>query len=164
MFEKLKEKGEAFRNLFKKDKDDEKEESLVDKTVSVIEARDEELEKTDKDKILLGQTEDTAETESIIDVLKKEEAEKEKDDDEDLDRKLKSIEKVLETFGDNPIGTPAKSPFSAKDVININEPVDFSALMAKRRASNSRCCECLKIIKFPLVECSIERRSSPKIS
>ena len=81
MFEKLKEKGEAFRNLFKKDKDDEKEESLVDKTVSVIEARDEELEKTDKDKILLGQTEDTAETESIIDVLKKEEAEKEKDDD-----------------------------------------------------------------------------------
>ena len=131
MFENLKEKGEALRNFFKKDKDDEKEESLVDKTVSVIEARDEELEKTDKDKILLGQTEDTAETESIIDVLKKEEAEKEKDDDEDLDRKLKSIEKVLETFGDNPIGTPAKSPFSAKDVININEPVDFSALMAK---------------------------------
>ena len=44
---------------------------------------------------------------------------------------MKSIEKVLETFGDNPIGTPAKSPFTAKDVININEPVDFSALMAK---------------------------------
>ena len=130
MFENLKEKGEALRNFFKKDKDDEKEESLVDKTVSVIEARDEELEKTDKDKILLGQTEDTAETESIIDVLKKEEAEKEKDDDEDLDRKLKSIEKVLETFSDSPI-KPASSPFSAKDVIKINEPVDFSALVAK---------------------------------
>ena len=40
MFENLKEKGEALRNFFKKDKDDEKEESLVDKTVSVIEAKE----------------------------------------------------------------------------------------------------------------------------
>ena len=131
MFENLKEKGEALRNFFKKDKDDEKDVSMVDKTVEVIEAKDKNLEKTDVEKLLLGETEDTAETESIVDVLKKEEAEKKEESDDDLDKKLKSIEKVLETFGDSPIGTPAKSPFSAKDVIKINEPVDFSSLMAK---------------------------------
>ena len=49
MFENLREKGEALRNLFKKDKDkdDEKDESIVDKTVEVVEARDKEAEKTD---------------------------------------------------------------------------------------------------------------------
>jgi hypothetical protein len=133
MFENLREKGEALRNLFKKDKDkdDEKDESIVDKTVEVVEARDKEAEKTDVEKLLLGRTEDTAETESIIDVLKKEEAEKKEEKDDDLDKKLKNIEKVLETFGDSPIGKTPKSPFPEKDIIKINEPVDFSALMAK---------------------------------
>tara|TARA_R100001086_G_scaffold187663_1_gene105709 strand:+ start:682 stop:1185 length:504 start_codon:yes stop_codon:yes gene_type:complete len=136
MFENLREKGEALRNLFKKDKDkdDEKDESIVDKTVEVIEARDKEAEKTDVEKLLLGKTDDTAETESIIDVLKKEEAEKKEEKDDDLDKKLKNIEKVLETFGDSggtSIGKAPKSPFSEKDVIKINEPVDFSSLMAK---------------------------------
>ena len=136
MFENLREKGEALRNLFKKDKDkdDEKDESIVDKTVEVIEARDKETEKTDVEKLLLGKTDDTAETESIIDVLKKEEAEKKEEKDDDLDKKLKNIEKVLETFGDSggtSIGKTPKSPFSEKDVIKINEPVDFSSLMAK---------------------------------
>tara|TARA_Y100000004_G_C8661915_1_gene305557 strand:- start:60 stop:545 length:486 start_codon:yes stop_codon:yes gene_type:complete len=130
MFENLKERGEALRDFFKKDKEEEKDNNIVDKTVKVLDAREKNLEeRTDVEK-LLGQTEDTSKTESIIDVLKKEEAEKKEDTEDDLEKKLASIEKVIDTFSESPI-KPAKSPFSAKDVIKINEPVDFSALMAK---------------------------------
>ena len=121
MFENLKERGEALRDFFKKDKEEEKDNNIVDKTVKVLDAREKNLEeRTDVEK-LLGQTEDT---------LKKEEAEKKEDTEDDLEKKLASIEKVIDTFSESPI-KPAKSPFSAKDVIKINEPVDFSALMAK---------------------------------
>jgi len=131
MFENLREKGNALKNLFKKDKEEEKEDdNIVDKTVKVIEAKEDFIKEATPEKILLGQTDDTGKTESIQEVLKKEEAEKKEDDDSDLDKKLASIEKVLETFSDSPI-KPASSPFSAKDVIKINEPVDFSALVAK---------------------------------
>lgn len=130
MFENLKEKGEALRDFFKRDKEEEKDDNIVDKTVKVLDAREKNLEeRTDVEK-LLGQTEDTSKTESIIDVLKKEEAEKKEDTEDDLEKKLASIEKVIDTFSESPIAS-AKSPFSAKDVIKINEPVDFSALMAK---------------------------------
>ena len=77
-FENLRKKGKAFLEFVKgekdKEKDKEKEDPIVDKTVKVFEAQEEY--DPSKQQIDLGKTEDTSTTETILDVLRKEEAEK----------------------------------------------------------------------------------------
>jgi|TARA_Y100000114_G_scaffold155653_1_gene180377 hypothetical protein len=134
-FENLRKKGKAFLEFVKgekdKEKDKEKEDPIVDKTVKVFEAQ-EEYEPS-KEQIDLGKTEDTSTTETILDVLRKEEAEKDEKNKEEkeksLNEKLADIEKVLETFSDKPLGK-AVDPFS-KTTIDIAEGPDFSRLVAK---------------------------------
>jgi len=131
MFEFLKEKGDALKNLFNKDKDkeEEKTEAIVDKAVRVFEAQ-EDYKPTEEQK-KLAETENIDEMETIKDVLRKEEAEKEEKKEKGLDEKLADIEKVISAFGSSQdLGSPAKSPFTDKS-FQLNKPIDFQTQVAK---------------------------------
>jgi len=131
MFEFLKEKGDALKNLFNKDKDkeEEKTEAIVDKAVRVFEAQ-EDYKPTEEQK-KLAETENIDEMETIKDVLRKEETEKEEKKEKGLDEKLADIEKVISAFGSSQdLGSPAKSPFTDKS-FQLNKPIDFQTQVAK---------------------------------
>jgi len=131
MFEFLKEKGDALKNLFNKDKDkeEEKTEAIVDKAVRVFEAQ-EDYKPTEEQK-KLAETENIDEMETIKDVLRKEESEKEEKKEKGLDEKLADIEKVISAFGSSQdLGSPAKSPFTDKS-FQLNKPIDFQTQVAK---------------------------------
>ena len=131
MFDFLKEKGDALKNLFNKDKDkeEEKTEAIVDKAVRVFEAQ-EDYKPTEEQK-KLAETENIDEMETIKDVLRKEETEKEEKKEKGLDEKLADIEKVISAFGSSQdLGSPAKSPFTDKS-FQLNKPIDFQTQVAK---------------------------------
>jgi len=131
MFEFLKEKGDALKNLFNKDKDkeEEKTEAIVDKAVRVFEAQ-EDYKPTEEQK-KLAETENIDEMETIKDVLRKEEAKKEEKKEKGLDERLADIEKVISAFGSSQdLGSPAKSPFTDKS-FQLNKPIDFQTQVAK---------------------------------
>ena len=129
MFEKLESVGEAFRNYFKKDKEED-ERSSVKKLVEFQEAEKEYKPTEEQQKI--SQIEDTGETESIKQILERESAKKEEEGKEkDLDEKLADIEKVLGKFGEQtPLGSTSM-PFDRTSIVELNKPIDFSKDIAK---------------------------------
>jgi len=129
MFEKLESVGEAFRNYFKKDKEED-ERSSVKKLVEFQEAEKEYKPTEEKQKI--SQIEDTDETESIKQILERESAKKEEEGKEkDLDEKLADIEKVLGKFSEQtPLGSTSM-PFDRTSIVELNKPIDFSKDIAK---------------------------------
>ena len=107
MFEKLKQFGEAFRMLGK----EEEQENIFDSEV-----QDQTTE------------EDTTE---IIET-KKEEKDKEKEAQDDLEKKLKSIEKVIETFSGSGGVTAIKNNSQLPAAVNLNQrPLDMGNTQAK---------------------------------
>ena len=129
MFEKLESVGEAFRNYFKKDKEED-ERSSVKKLVEFQEAEKEYKPTEEQQKI--SQIEDTGETESIKQILERESAKKEEEGKEkDLDEKLADIEKVLGKFSEQtPLGSTSM-PFDRTSIVQLNKPIDFSKDIAK---------------------------------
>ena len=129
MFEKLESVGEAFRNYFKKDKEED-ERSSVKKLVEFQEAEKEYKPTEEQQKI--SQIEDTGETESIKQILERESAKKEEEGKEkDLDEKLADIEKVLGKFSEQtPLGSTSM-PFDRTSIVELNKPIDFSKEIAK---------------------------------
>jgi hypothetical protein len=129
MFEKLESVGEAFRNYFKKDKEED-ERSSVKKLVEFQEAEKEYKPTEEQQKI--SQIEDTGETESIKQILERESAKKEEEGKEkDLDEKLADIEKVLGKFSEQtPLGSTSM-PFDRTSIVELNKPMDFSKDIAK---------------------------------
>ena len=129
MFEKLESVGEAFRNYFKKDKEED-ERSSVKKLVEFQEAEKEYKPTEEQQKI--SQIEDTGETESIKQILERESAKKEDEGKEkDLDEKLADIEKVLGKFSEQtPLGSTSM-PFDRTSIVELNKPMDFSKDIAK---------------------------------
>ena len=129
MFEKLESVGEAFRNYFKKDKEED-ERSSVKKLVEFQEAEKEYKPTEEQQKI--SQIEDTGETESIKQILERESAKKEEEGKEkDLDEKLADIEKVLGKFSEQtPLGSTSM-PFDRTSIVELNKPIDFSKDIAK---------------------------------
>ena len=101
MFEFLKEKGDALKNLFNKDDEKEDERSSVKKLTDFQEAKEAaDIALTEEDKKIQS-IEDTEQTESIKEILDRESAKKEKEGKEkDLEDKLADIEKVISTFGE----------------------------------------------------------------
>ena len=130
MFEKLESVGEAFRNYFKKD-ENEDERSSVKKLVEFQEA-EKEYKPTEEQK-KISQIEDVEGTESIKQILERESAKKEEEGKEkDLDDKLADIEKVLSKFGEQtPLGSSSQMPFEATSTIELNRPIDFRKETAK---------------------------------
>jgi len=129
MFEKLESVGEAFRNYFKKDKEED-ERSSVKKLNEFQEAEKEYKPTEEQQKI--SQIEDTGETESIKQILERESAKKEEEGKEkDLDEKLADIEKVLGKFSEQtPLGSTSM-PFDRTSIVELNKPMDFSKDIAK---------------------------------
>jgi hypothetical protein len=131
-FEKLREKGEALISFGKDKEVDTDDRSSVEKyddflkTTEVMEAG-----KT-ADQKAVESIDDTSVTESVKDVLGKEEKEKKEDKEDSLEKKLKNIEKVIETFGSGTKALPTGRLPGSDVNANINQrPLDMGQVQAK---------------------------------
>ena len=126
MFENLKTIGDAFKNFGNSNIDTEAVEvvdPLDEKIAERLKERDSELSDLS--------TKDVMEREKeVFDVKRKPE---EKKPDDSLEKKLKSIEKVIDTFsgGGEQLQVP-KNPLDSKSSDNINvKPLDMGSVQAK---------------------------------
>ena len=118
----LRQTGEALSSFGKKDED---------KDTDII--RVEDLEKKDPATEMV-ETGDASEAEKVF--QKKEgkivEKEKKEDTEDSLEKKLKNIEKVIETFGSKPTTLPSGRLPSSDINANINQrPLDMGQVQAK---------------------------------
>jgi hypothetical protein len=116
----LKTTGDALANIdySNTDAEDENERSTEESIKSVV------LDKTDDEKTI---------DESTSEVIKTETKDKEKESEDDLEKKLKNIEKVIETFSGSGGTTtiPNKSRLPAS--VNLNQqPLDMGNTQAKQ--------------------------------
>tara|TARA_R110000764_G_scaffold235515_1_gene330117 strand:+ start:433 stop:921 length:489 start_codon:yes stop_codon:yes gene_type:complete len=133
MFEKLTEIGEAFKSFGKKD-----DEVEIDERSSIEKLDDFNIEKDiisatqSKESKDIESIDDTSTTESVKDILIKDEKEKLEKKEDSLDTKLRNIEKVIETFSGAPeMGDiPKQDTGSASDNINV-KPLDMANVQAK---------------------------------
>ena len=133
MFEKLLEIGEAFKSFGKKD-----DEVEIDERSSIEKLDDFNIEKDiisstqSKESKDIESIDDTSTTESVKDILIKDEKEKLEKKEDSLDTKLRNIEKVIETFSGAPeMGDiPKQDTGSASDNINV-KPLDMANVQAK---------------------------------
>tara|TARA_R110001599_G_scaffold191996_1_gene387108 strand:- start:5 stop:493 length:489 start_codon:yes stop_codon:yes gene_type:complete len=133
MFEKLSEIGEAFKSFGKKD-----DEVEIDERSSIEKLDDFNIEKDiisatqSKESKDIESIDDTSTTESVKDILIKDEKEKLEKKEDSLDTKLRNIEKVIETFSGAPeMGDiPKQDTGSASDNINV-KPLDMANVQAK---------------------------------
>ena len=126
----LKQAGSALKNIFDKKEEDPRTET---EKLKDFQTAKEEYTPTEYQK-QLGETEDArAAKETGAEAIKKETQEK-KDSEAELDKKLKNIEKVINTFGEfkQYPGTPLESGDGAG--LNL-KPLDLSSLMAKEYLS-----------------------------
>ena len=132
LFQDFKNLGEAFK-LFGKEKDEE-----IDKRSSI-----EKLEDFNEEKDIFSTTQsqeskdvesidDTGVTETVKDVLGKEEKEKKVDKEDSLEKKLANIEKVIDKFSGGTTTLPSSKDLvgSSSDNINIR-PLDMGQIQAK---------------------------------
>ena len=131
-FEKLREKGEALISFGKDKEVDTDERSSVEKyddflkTTEVMEAS-----KT-ADQKAVESIDDTSVTESVKDVLGKEEKEKKEDKEDSLEKKLANIEKVIDTFSSGTKALPTGRLPGSDVNANINQrPLDMGQVQAK---------------------------------
>ena len=130
-FEKLKEKGEALISFGKDKEVDTDERSSVEKYDDFLKTT--EVMKAGKtaDQKAVESIDDTAVTESVKEVLGKEEKEKKEDTEDSLEKKLANIEKVIDTFGGSKALPTGKLPGSNINS-NINQqPLDMGQVQAK---------------------------------
>ena len=131
-FEKLREKGEALISFGKDKEVDTDERSSVEKyddflkTTEVMEAG-----KT-ADQKAVESIDDTSVTESVKDVLGKEEKEKKEDKEDSLEKKLANIEKVIDTFSSGTKALPTGRLPGSDVNANLNQrPLDMGQVQAK---------------------------------
>jgi hypothetical protein len=131
-FEKLREKGEALISFGKDKEVDTDERSSVEKyddflkTTEVMEAS-----KT-ADQKAVESIDDTGVTESVKEVLGKEEKEKKEDKEDSLEKKLANIEKVIDTFSSGTKALPTGQLPGSDVNANINQrPLDMGQAQAK---------------------------------
>jgi hypothetical protein len=131
-FEKLREKGEALISFGKDKEVDTDERSSVEKyddflkTTEVMEAG-----KT-ADQKAVESIDDTSVTESVKDVLGKEEKEKKEDKEDSLEKKLANIEKVIDTFSSGTKALPTGRLPGSDVNANLNQkPLDMGNVQAK---------------------------------
>lgn len=131
-FEKLREKGEALISFGKDKEVDTDDRSSVEKyddflkTTEVMEAG-----KT-ADQKAVESIDDTSVTESVKDVLGKEEKEKKEDKEDSLEKKLANIEKVIDTFSSGTKALPTGRLPGSDVNANLNQrPLDMGQVQAK---------------------------------
>ena len=131
-FEKLREKGEALISFGKDKEVDTDERSSVEKyddflkTTEVMEAG------KNADQKAVESIDDTSVTESVKDVLGKEEKEKKEDKEDSLEKKLANIEKVIDTFSSGTKALPTGRLPGSDVNANLNQrPLDMGQVQAK---------------------------------
>tara|TARA_R100001163_G_C4950962_1_gene118756 strand:- start:19 stop:507 length:489 start_codon:yes stop_codon:yes gene_type:complete len=132
MFEFLKEKGDALKNLFDKEDENEDTRSSVEKLTDFQEAKEAaDIALSEEDKKIQS-IEDTEETENIAQILEKESAKKEEESKEkELNEKLADIEKVISTFSSQTnLSSRGDDPFK-NTKFSLNKPIDFNTQVAK---------------------------------
>lgn len=131
ILENLKEKGDALSSFGKDKEVDTDERSSVEKYDDFL--KNTEIMEASKtaDQKAVESIDDTGVTESVKEVLNKEEKEKKEDKEDSLEKKLANIEKVIETFsGSTPLPT-GRLPGSDINA-NINQrPLDMGQVQAK---------------------------------
>lgn len=133
MFEKLFEIGEAFKSFGKKDDEVEIDQRSSIEKLDDFNMEDDIFSATQSEESKdIQSIDDTSTTESIKDVLIKEEKEKLADKEDSLDKKLRNIEKVIGTFSEAPeqADIPKQDTGSASDNINV-KPLDMGNVQAK---------------------------------
>tara|TARA_R110000803_G_C11773269_1_gene295572 strand:- start:53 stop:547 length:495 start_codon:yes stop_codon:yes gene_type:complete len=134
IFENFKNLGEAFK-LFGKEKDEEIDErSSIEKLEDFNEEKDIFSSTQSQESKDVESIDDAGATESMRDILVEEEKDKSKNSEDSLDKKLKSIEKVIATFSEPPEVLPQKDMFAGGgDQNNINQkPLDMGNVQAKQ--------------------------------
>ena len=115
----LKTTGDALANIdySNTDAEDENERSTEESIKSVV------LDKTDDEKTI---------DESTSEVIKTETKDKEKESEDDLEKKLKNIEKVIETFSGSGGTTTIENKGKLPAAVNLNQtPLDMGTTQAK---------------------------------
>ena len=133
MFEKLFEIGEALKSFGKKDDEVEIDQRSSIEKLDDFNMEDDIFSATQSEESKdIQSIDDTSTTESIKDVLIKEEKEKLADKEDSLDKKLRNIEKVIGTFSEAPeqADIPKQDTGSASDNINV-KPLDMGSVQAK---------------------------------
>jgi hypothetical protein len=133
MFENLKIIGEAFKSFGKKDDEVEIDQRSSIEKLDDFNMEDDIFSATQSEESKdIQSIDDTSTTESIKDVLIKEEKEKLADKEDSLDKKLRNIEKVIGAFSEAPeqADIPKQDTGSASDNINL-KPIDMGSVQAK---------------------------------
>jgi len=120
----LRQTGEALSSFGKKDKDEDKDTDII---------RVEDLEKKDPATEMV-ETGDASAAEKVYQEKEGKIVEKEKKEDteDSLEKKLKNIEKVIETFGSKPTTLPSGQLPSSNINADINQsPLDMGQVQAK---------------------------------
>jgi len=132
MFEKLSEIGEAFKSFGKDDEVEIDERSSIEKLDDFNIEKDIISSTQSKESKDIESIDDTSTTESVKDILIKDEKEKLEKKEDNLDTKLRNIEKVIETFSGAPemADIPKQDTGSASDNINV-KPLDMANVQAK---------------------------------
>ena len=129
----LKNTGEALKNLGKEKEVNTDERTSVEKyddflkTTEVMEAGQ------TADQKAVESIDDTSETETVKEVLGKEEKEKSETKEDSLEKKLKNIEKVIDTFSGGGTSVINSGRMPSSDIAsNINQkPLDMGNVQAK---------------------------------
>jgi len=129
----LKNTGEALKNLGKEKEVNTDERTSVEKyddflkTTEVMEAGQ------TADQKAVESIDDTSETETVKEVLGKEEKEKSETKEDSLEKKLKNIEKVIDTFSGGGTSVINSGQMPSSDIAsNINQkPLDMGNVQAK---------------------------------
>jgi hypothetical protein len=131
VLENLKERGDALASFGKDKEVDTDERSSVEKYDDFLKNTEVMEASKTADQKAVESIDDTSVTESVKDVLGKEEKEKKEDKEDSLEKKLANIEKVIDTFGGSktlPTGQLPGSDINA----NINQrPLDMGQVQAK---------------------------------
>ena len=131
-FEKLREKGEALISFGKDKEVDTDERSSVEKYDDFLKNTEVMEASKTADQKAVESIDDTSVTESVKDVLGKEEKEKKEDKEDSLEKKLANIEKVIDTFSSGTKALPTGRLPGSDVNANINQrPLDMGQVQAK---------------------------------
>lgn len=132
ILENLKEKGDALSSFGKDKEVDTDERSSVEKYDDFL--KNTEIMEASKtaDQKAVESIDDTGVTESVKEVLNKEEKEKKEDKEDSLEKKLANIEKVIETFSGGTAVIDSGQSVGQATGINLNQrPLDMGQVQAK---------------------------------
>ena len=129
----LKNTGEALKNLGKEKEVNTDERTSVEKYDDFLKTTDVMEAGQTADQKAVESIDDTSETETVKEVLGKEEKEKSETKEDSLEKKLKNIEKVIDTFSGGGTSVINSGRMPSSDIAsNINQkPLDMGNVQAK---------------------------------